>query len=238
MGLAAAMYDDTFDGYFPYIYNISGNVVISFDDQLGLFDGRNLTEAQRFDSDNAFKQVNNIYHCPGSKVPFNAAGAPGHNNIGIRSYVINGGGANFSGQTTLTKSNVLGVPGDDSWVRKVNVVNRPENTILISEHHQIFNTIGRASGDKEGRHMADVFGPAGILINNPDHAVGGELDGYFVHGPKQFTFNYLFVDGHVEAMPMPKSFEQGPNASLNYTSFFTNPSAINLSDTMWDAIQN
>ena len=233
IGIAMMMNGDTYDGSFPLpIYeSTSGTIRINnWDDQLGSFDGRNLTDAQKYDrsSDNEFKIGNSIYKCPSSAVD------PGPRPR-FRSYAFNGNNHVYDHPEQMLISDDRNHP---TWARKQHDVTHSAKTIAIFDFPERGNEIGWTAGTKSGRSLSNSFGPHGTHLTNPINIEGGKPGNFWVHGPQIFSANYLMVDGHVEYMHLDDTFNMGPYGDLNVNSNNSSANAFNLQETYWDSVKS
>jgi prepilin-type N-terminal cleavage/methylation domain-containing protein/prepilin-type processing-associated H-X9-DG protein len=114
---------------------------------------------------------------------------------------------------------VMGIPDTPPMGKSLAAMNRPADTILVTEKHndRINNTTGWFGANLSG------FGPGPVFDNNWTGATAGLIPnpgraGNFPEGPdgavvaRHFdTANFLFVDGHVKAMRPTATNQNGNN---------------------------
>ena len=226
-GLALVSYCDAFDGHYPTPYAIGGKFV-SYDDLLGIFDGRKLTESE-IDSNSPSEKVikkSGIYKCPASlvKEAWNKE----------MSYAINGGGDSKNPQSVRALC-VIGEPSRKIWSRKISSIRQSSSVVAISEYQTQGNKLGIPYGstmDAIGISYAGM--PGGPWSSNHNQLPSG-TDGFWVHGPRDYRMNFMFADAHVKNKSFKETIGAGKNGGQNISKFLSGNSGIWIEDTEWDA---
>lgn len=175
IGLAIAMYSDDFDEHYPTSKATSSNK-LSWDDLLGSYDGRNLSETERkkngWDPRVEDPQRHAIYLCPSDKVESKFA------NQTRRTYNMTE--VNPSGGSSTQR----GVTDKDTYFSlRTGRIDTPDKRIVLSERPNDRNSIGNTTHATmtPWLHNSNRFNAAFWLHGYPRH-------------------NFLFADGHVAAM--------------------------------------
>lgn len=241
MGIAFAMYHGDNDGYFPIYDNGNGNnhssgylqPLVSWDDQLGIYDGRNLTEDQQLrdnfrHSDDDYND--DLYTCPSQIQERNPAV--------LKSYQING---DYYNQASNPSRNVQGTSGwsntggsgasryYSAWSTNVAEVGNTGEAIVLSEFHSFDNVLGLA-GTIRGGIISKNFSPSGF-VDVHSNQVG--MSGFYVHDNSSFKQNFLMADGSVKYITTATTY--GDQANAYYSG--THLSSANLQGTYWDLLQ-
>lgn len=199
LGLAVAQYISEMEDHFP---TAVGGISNSWDDNLSGYDGRpSMDWATRVDdalfSSTDGEYASELYECPQDPIEGQIA-APGYQFM-KKSYVMNAyfpGLFQFRGVFNLAPS---------QGGRKAGGVLDPSKAIAITEQFSFFNSIGRQlfAAYGAGSHLN-----SNLLVNGYAHTR---------------TYNYLFVDGHVESLDFYETIEGAANGVADVTG------------SMWDA---
>lgn len=243
IGIAFTMYQGDNDNRYPIYDDGEGNNAsdgrldpfVSWDDQLGVYDGRDLTEEQQLrdnlrQTDADYKDED-LYVCPSNvQKRFPAV---------LKSYNINN---NYYNQPSNPSRNTQGVAGwtntggsgasryFEAWSTKITKVNNPSEAIVLLETHDFNNILGRGAGQRGGI-ISKNFSPGAPFIAH-NKQVGGVKE-FYVHDSKSYKMNFLMADGSVHVMPYADTFGEYRNDF--YTG--TNISSPNLQGTYWDLLQ-
>ena len=228
IGIAFALYNKNYSGYFPV--GSDGNDHISWDDLLGLFDGRELTQADMlansFKKDDNLNKQYDIYQCPSNIQYFDE-------NRVLKSYSVS---SHYS-----SNNSVLGVvsfynhDGDvntakKSWALNANEIVNPSQFIGMTEFQNQWNQLG--NGDFQGTfkvsYITAKYGPTQAHLT---HGLDHGLKGFFPHDPKNYKLNYLHGDAHVSIGPFP-------NTLSHPERFFAGEHSNDqdIEDTVWNAV--
>ncbi|EDM28062.1 hypothetical protein LNTAR_11936 [Lentisphaera araneosa HTCC2155] len=224
---AFALYHEDNNGYFPVGKDEDDDV--SWDDLLGAYDGRNLTEADMnassFQEDDNLNKAYQLYQCPSNIQYFDETRV-------LKSYSVS---RHFNNDRS-----VLGVmsftnhDGDTStpkvaWSLKLTEINKPSRFISMTEFQNQWNQLG--NGGTQGTftlgYITEKYGPTNA---DSTHGLDGGIKGFFPHDPKNYKLNYLHGDGHVST----RSF---PNTLSHPERFFDGNNYPNqyIIDTAWNA---
>jgi len=180
LGVAMIMYtSDHDDGSFPY-NKWNGNFdIITWDDLIAGYDGRdNISQAQMLlgNVDTSNEGQYQVYQCPSDDVAVN----PGANSI-KKSYAPP---VYIEGNSSYTGIAGPSFYGAGHHSRRVNEISQASETILLSENHHMNNWMGCAFG--------------ALTPSMHDDANTNNLDTNPI--PHSTKFNYLFVDGSVQRL--------------------------------------
>ena len=203
LGKALSGYLVDNNNFYPYT-RIKGDTsdMISWDDLISGYDGRErMTLSQMKDYMSDFDQENPLYLCPEDSNPRR------HEWIRRRSYGISMYKTNWRGEN-LTRGISGGINDGTDLSRQLTTINYSSETILLSDLFHWDNRMGSHWGSVNASHHLEI-----LTANKPSN------------GPVPHTkkFNYLFTDGHVEAMNYYKTLLDRP------------PSTTDARETMWDA---
>ena len=245
IGITFAMYQDDGNGYFPVYGSRKDNV--SWDDQLGIYDGRKLTQAQiELQQIGPNDGVNNsLYQCPSS--------VQTRDGNELKSYSI---GSDFwyadisddwavrgtAGWTNLLDGEGNTVPdadGDNTttgWSVNMNQIVDPNDFAVMMEVQNNQNLMGFARSMGVGYHVAGNITASYSPVNlQGDWAVAGGTSGFYVHDDRSFKLNILYSDGHVDFRNLPSTM--GSWADNFYNGSWTGPWELqNSDDTQWNAL--
>lgn len=198
LGLALNQYTAENDAFFPYTRKVSNHDIISWDDLIAGYDGReSMTFADM--QQPAVSSEYELYKCPSDKVT-----------------AIHGSPKRSYGISLLRRpidTQFRGISGGSNMAFDVSradaeITNAPE-TILLSENFHWDNRLSVHWGSIYPGNHYDAY------VNNlPTNPIA-----HFRN------FNYLFVDGHVEALEyIDTLLGQDPSGAI-----------MNSANTMWDA---
>ena len=187
------------NNFYPYT-RLKDNIddIISWDDLISGYDGRErmtLSQMKEFVGD--FNQENPLYICQEDTTPRRWEWVP-RRSYGISIY--------RSRLTNLNGGISGGMTDGTDMSRQLPTINYPSETILLSELFNLDNRMGAHWGSINARHHFNIW------TNNSPNPL-----------PHTKKFNYLFTDGHVEAMTYPETL-LGRSASPD-----------DATGTMWDA---
>ncbi|MDD7983973.1 prepilin-type N-terminal cleavage/methylation domain-containing protein [Lentisphaera marina] len=171
LGIALYNYLDDNDAYFPYTRKVSNNDIVTWDDLISGYDGRDpMTFSEMKLAVITADQDSELYRCPADDIA-------GHNGNIKRSYAIS---------MLRNNDNIRpGISGGQNQAyevsRQITAISAPSETILLSENFNKINRIGSHYGSIDGA------GHYGIASNNTANSPIPHLQ----------KFNYLFTDGHV-----------------------------------------
>lgn len=176
MGIAHEMYSAANDGYIVFAYAEFDGGYYSWDDMLGDYDGRALSDENK--KRNAFygsEYIAPLYRCP-SYPMWHGKNTDGTDNKTVtRSYTING--VNVTDETFSGNCGIA-YKKDDKTIcsLKINRVREPTKVIFLAELPTTANYLGNTST---------------VLISNRYDQMQANV---YTHSKK---LNYLFCDGHV-----------------------------------------
>ena len=173
--LGIALFNYTIDNntYYPYTRKVSNNNVVSWDDLISAYDGRDpLTFDQMKASNISVDQDSEIYRCPVDEIQ-------GKNNDIKRSYAISG----LKNNDLLNRGVSGAVNKEYDISRKNTQISSPSETILLSENFDKINRIGSHYGTLKGSKHYEI-----TMNNDSSNPI-----------PHFNKFNYLFVDGSVKS---------------------------------------
>ena len=229
IGLAFALYQDDNEAYYP-IYGSSVSDWVSWDDQLGDYDGRNLTqeekERQNFRvTDDRYD--NDLYLCP--------ANVQVRSKAVLRSYSINQEHVKDDISHADAVRGVAGWAGPSDgkygWSIKSIAIRNPSDFIVMTEAQGYSNILGFAGS--QGYSKVGAFTKNYSPSQLPAHTLDvGGVAGFYVHDSKNYKLNFLHGDGHVEFRSLPQSL--GKNSGNFYEGVWT--SSANMNDTDWNAL--
>lgn len=244
IGIAFTMYHGDNDGYFPVYGSHKDNV--AWDDQLGDYDGRKLTQAQK-----ELQQIgpndgvnNSLYQCPGS--------IQERDNHELKSYSISRDAwkdmsddqavRGIAGWTQLLDDGGATIPDADGdpttsgWSIAINQIVAPNNMIAMMEVHNDQNLMGYSRSGNVGYHsMGNVTSSFSPIKLPSDGAVKGGIAGFYVHDPSNYKMNFLYTDGHVEFKSPANTV--GSWRDNFYTGTWTGVWEMQHSgDTQWNAL--
>ncbi|EDM28008.1 hypothetical protein LNTAR_11666 [Lentisphaera araneosa HTCC2155] len=189
IGIAFAMYHGDNDGYYPVYGSPTDN--ISWDDQLGDYDGRKLTQVQKeLQEINDNQNINNsLYSCPGS--------IQQRNGLPLKSYSIGQDYGDIGGSPAVRGT--AGWNGTDPWSLNASQIVDANDFTVMMEVHNTQNIMGFSRATGVGRHSMGHVTSSYSPVNLPgDGNVKGGISGFYVHSPTQLKMNFLYGDGHVE----------------------------------------
>ena len=227
IGLSFALYQEDNEGFYP-IYGSTFEEEVSWDDQLSDYDGRNISEADRFTEELRIDEYSvGSYLCPST--------LQNRDPILIKSYAIN----NSYVQDDMSNANaVRGVAGwknDAGWSMAINEVVNTSNFIVLSEVNFWSNKMGStgAWGEVGAREWCNGLSIANVVSRQKDEDIGG-LKGFFVHDSKNYKLNFLWGDGHVEFRSVPSTLGDGASGFYDGSgrgwSYFV--------DTPWNSLSD
>jgi type II secretory pathway pseudopilin PulG len=233
--------------YYPIYDDGKGNnhstgflqAMVSWDDQLGDYDGRNLTEAQK-QKDN-FRQTDDhyndkLYICPSNaqqRYPavlksyqinwehFNSSGNPSRNVQGVSGWTNIGDG---SGENTGIHRYYK------AWSTKYTRVARASEAIILTEFHSFDNILGLPGGIRGGI-LSKNFSPGSPMIAHQQQ-IGG-LSGFYVHDDRTYKQNFLMADGSVKFIQTALTY--GEKSDAFYAG--RHLSSAELQASYWDILQ-
>ena len=230
IGFAFILYQGDNNGYFPAGKDENDNV--SWDDLLGLYDGRNLTEADMlassFQQDDNLNKAYELYQCPANIQYYDE-------NRVLKSYSV---ARHYSND--LSVLGVMAFSNHDSdvstpkvaWSLKVTDINKPSRFISMTEFQNQWNQLG--NGGTQGTfslgYITEKYGPTNA---DSTHGLEGGIKGFFPHAPNSYKLNYLHGDGHVSTQSFPSTlshperFFDGNNYPNQY-----------IIDTAWNAAED
>ncbi len=229
IGIAFALYHDDNERRYP-IYGSSSDERVSWDDQLGDYDGREITQDEKeylnFRSSNP-RFNNDLYLCP-SNIQTRDPGV-------LKSYTIN----DEHVKTDMTHDKAVrgiagwAAPADGKfgWSIKYTKIARPSNFIVLTEAQSFSNLLGYAGGMSVsgGGDFSKSYSPVNLPAHNND--VGG-VKGFWIHDAQSYKLNVLHGDGHVSFRSIPKSL--GANSANFYEGTWT--SSGDLIESDWNAL--
>jgi prepilin-type processing-associated H-X9-DG protein/prepilin-type N-terminal cleavage/methylation domain-containing protein len=179
LGLSLHMYTADNNSSFPYTRKVSNNDIISWDDLISGYDGREaltFAEMKVADVDLSLEKKCAQYKCPSDNIPKN-------NDDDIRrSYAIN-----LLKEGDIELRGISGAGGgnnQDDISRKIEEVTDSAETILLSENFHKHNWMGVHWGNIIANTHYNTY-----LNNSPTNPI-----------PHGLRFNYLFVDGHAKIL--------------------------------------
>lgn len=229
IGIAFALYHDDNERRYP-IYGSSTDEQVSWDDQLGDYDGREITQEEKeylnFRTNDP-RYNNDLYLCPANIQ---------ERDVGVlKSYTIN----DEHTKTDITHDKaVRGIagwagPSDDKfgWSIKYTKIARPSNFIVLTEAQSYANLLGYAGGlsVSGGGDFSKSYSPVNLPAHSRDE---GGVKGFYVHGTKSFKLNVLHGDGHVSFRSIPDSL--GENSANFYEGTWTTSGDLIESD--WNSL--
>ena len=224
IGLAMAMYREDNQDYYPtYAYNQK----VSWDDLLGDYDGRNLTQEEKeYQEIGTDRGINNsLYLCP--------ANVQVRDGAELRSYGlcnewwddnISSGNAvrSVSGWNAHNDNEAYSVSGSE-------IVN-PSQFSVLAEIPNYDNQMGYA-GYNVGLFSTSGFTTSFSPVALPNNGgVKGGISGFYVHDDKRFKQNFLFSDGHVEFISFAKTLD------TQQSHFYEGTWGVQTQVTTWNAL--
>jgi len=181
IGLASNLYSNDNLEYMPPAYVINNIGQMSWDDLLGNYDGRDLTNSEKgndyFGVSTAGRHK--LYRCPSYPFPYclNSAGTSG--GTVARSYSMNAYGnlAGFNGDGGLTYVDSAG----NYYALRISRISAPSRVLQLIESPRANNSLGNGSNCAINSYTKQIDVLATIQVHC---------------GP----FNYLFCDGHASFM--------------------------------------
>ena len=193
LSISLQLYTSNNGSFFPYTRKVNNNNIVSWDDLISGYDGREtLSFAQMkaaLDPDQ--EKSCEVYKCPSDEVPKNNV-----DNI-RRSYSI----------SLLKENNALfrGISGagggnnQPDISRRAAQITQPSDTILLSENFHKHNWMGVHWGN--------------ITVANHYYTFLNNLDTNPI--PHNLSFNYLFVDGHAKPLTYNSTLLESGGAEIN-----------------------
>ena len=178
LGISILLYESNNSSSFPYTRKVTNNDIISWDDLIAGYDGReSMTLAEMKVPPNVSDEKECVvYKCPSDNI------AKNNPNDIRRSY-----GINLLKENHLTLRGISGAGGGNNQPdlsRKAEEITEPSATILLSENFHKVNRMGVHWGNIAAGSHNNIF------LNN---AATNPI-------PHKLRFNYLFVDGHAKLM--------------------------------------
>jgi len=180
MAMASNLYSGDNKDYLMPSSCVNNIGSMSWDDFLGDYDGRDLTDAEKaldgFGLSVAGKHQ--LYRCPSYPYPYylNTDGSTGASLARGYSMNRNSTQGGFTGNGGITYSD-----GTNYYCMKTSKINAPSNVILIAEMPRMSNILGNGSNAGKEYYTYQTQTPNTMQIH-------GDL------------FNYLFCDGHVKML--------------------------------------
>lgn len=211
LGLALALYQDEFAGFFPYNDGSGAKGEVYWDDRLGDYDGRKLSDGAKrlWCLRYSDKVTEGCQVCPGDPRRIgNTTVADSRR----RSYNLT------MGQPTDSNTSIRGIVGpyynsSQGWAQRENKISRPADTIVLAERGFGNNALGHATNSE--LHPGSYSGQAASSTA-------------WVHGFDRL--NWLFGDGHAATMAYTATF-----AGSLYTVNPWNVSySTDLRGSLWD----
>lgn len=197
MGLAFSMYAGDYQDYIaPACVKNPTIGTVSWDDQLGSYDGRSLSDAdKKLTNLNAATQTSSVYRCPG--YPYiNSLNSSGNACASAeRSYSMNGitaeGG--FTGNGGIAYADITTT---NYYAFKITNIKNTSQVIMVFELSRWGNYLGSDSNcSRDNGYAVQLDSPRTMQTHGKD-------------------FNYLFCDGHVKTMTPPTT--RSPNLWTRY----------------------
>ena len=210
IGLATQMYSSDYADWYPMPY---GRSQWSWNDVLGDYDGRHLTEWQMDGTAGQFyartgenPSHQELYWCPSDNLQRNWA------NVYPLSYSLSRLMLRANGTPRLDTRGILGSaihsPGPDSPGLQTAKVRDPSQTLIMSEYSSGANVVGGLNNESVA-YPNLIYGKT---VNNQE---------FFVH-QREFRMNFMAADGHLEYM-FPFLETVGPSDDFG-----------DLTDSVWD----
>jgi len=187
LNLALFNYLDDNDSTFPHTYKNGNSDIVTWDDLISGYDGRDALTATEMKLSVNSNMDNALYVCPEDTIERNNASWPKKSYSPV-AYKI---GDNKQVGTSASNYNNL-VP------RKINEISSPSQTILLSEFFSAIHRMGANYGTLNGiSHIKLYYAP------NPSTPIA--------HKDK---YNYLMIDGSAQAMtPTNTLIGQAPSTT-------------------------
>ena len=221
ISVAVFNYQDDNSGYFPAPNKDHHNTDISWDDLLGLYDGRNLTEAQmeRVNLNESDGIASDLYLCPS-----NIQSRPG---ALLRSYTMNANGLSDSNRGAIDST---GTGGSTS----LSFINDASDALVLAENQNYSNIVGHygAGGYAGARSYIEGYSPSGFV--NPHALDVGGVSGFYIHDDKSYKMNFSFADGHTEYRSVPSTLGSTGGSNF-YSAAYTNWGF--LEDVPWNVVK-
>lgn len=199
IGLAMALYIDSYDSHFPSIKSESGFGTISWDDQLADFDGRDLLAAHldnwNFNADE--ERHHALYICPADK---RECVNNGGDRKAKRSYALNRGDGDDT-STLLAGITDYSWASGWCWSAKIGSVEDPTRGIALFEFQTVHDKFIQTLIGSAGRSVS-----WNGQINNSAFDVD-RAKNMFGHGAGRDFGNWLMVDGHAESMQWSETYD-------------------------------
>lgn len=225
IGTLFVIYGDNDNSHYP-IRDNSYTGQVSWDDLLGDYDGRNLTEAQKQQQHFTLEEQaeNFIYNCPAS-VQDRAPNS-------LKTYMINDSYVRDDLNTNGAIRGVAGWANNAGWSISSSQIANSSNFIVSTETHLFNNLLGYtgAGGEAGARVYIQSYSPTQLPVHDKD--IGG-VEGFYIHGVQSFKLNFLYGDGHVNTNSIRSTlgdvgaanFMTGAGTSWSY-----------LDETPWNAL--
>ncbi|MDD7987312.1 DUF1559 domain-containing protein [Lentisphaera marina] len=221
MAIAIVNYHSDNEGYYPGPNAHFSSTKVSWDDLLGLYDGRDLTQAQmeRQNLNESDEVPSPMYLCP-SNVQSRSGAI-------LRSYAMNTANVNDSNGGVIETTNTGGSISASQ-------ISNASDTIVNAESQGYSNILGfyGAGGYLGARNYIEQYHPGGFPRHNSD--VGG-VSGFYVHDDKTYKMNFSFADGHAEYRSLPSTLGSTGASNFYNGGAFTNWGY--LADTPWNALK-
>ena len=227
IGILFVTYSDNNNTHYPIRDNTYEGQV-SWDDLLGDYDGRNLTETQKQQQHFTLEEQgeNFIYKCPAS--------IQDRSPNSLKTYMINDSYVHDDISTNGAIRGVAGWANNAGWSINTSQIASSSNFIVSTETHLFNNLLGYtgAGGEAGARDYIQSYSPTKLPVHAKD--VGG-VEGFYIHGVQSFKLNFLYGDGHVKTNSIRSTlgdvgaanFMTGANTSWSY-----------LDVTPWNALHN
>lgn len=231
LGIAFAMYHDDNDSAYPIYDNGSGDYSnISWDDLIGDYDGRKLTQEEKDrdnfrDSDDTYN--NDLYLCPSNRQVRSPAI--------LKSYELNNDYYNNTANPSRNVQGIAGMTGPSGsrvgWSTKTSDMSNTSQAIVLTEFHSFNSILGLGTSGIRGGIMSKDYGANGLTGAHASQ-VGG-VSGFYVHDDKAYKMNFLMADGSVAYLSMPVTLGEQRNAFYS-GSHIGSP---DLQGSYWDTLQ-
>ena len=194
LAIPIVMYNGNNDSYFPYTRKVTNSDIISWDDLISGYDGRDtltLAEMKGIPNINTEKQCA-VYQCPSDEIE-----KKNESHI-RRSYGIN---LLQEGDIQMRGISGGGSDGTDTSRRDMEIT-QPAESILLSEYFTNISRMGVHWGSVKAKTHYNIF------INN---SATSPI-------PHELRFNYLFVDGHARILKYNATLLDGGGADVDSAS--------------------
>jgi prepilin-type processing-associated H-X9-DG protein len=252
--LAILGYTTDYSGRLPVAYYAGNNTrggwnnggFVSFDDQLGAYDGRNLSvdapsgadryncmfaegiNLNNFSMKSAALRLYNLYRCPAetaqdptlSTIHFIRSYVPN------RAYIASGTRDSVDGRLPSGVKGIFAMPAGATgygWSARTAQISRPSETILLAEVRGVYARLGSSMSPVADIPFSGPVTQGVVPASNPSGMlmqIQSNSEGYFsaIEPLHRKRWNYLFCDGHVRSLTPEETIDSGRSTLMATTA--------------------